>query len=397
MEPIDIPKIIEEIDQMGMRKWLILEFTRSFREARKNKLRTFNEHSYDVFWDANIIKLVDAVMERYYQPSSSISFVVFDPMIREIFAAPFVDRVVHHFLYHMNGGWWDKRFIDDSYSCRVGKGTQYGVKRVHNMMMRASRNFTQPATIIKLDIKGYFMSMPREKLYARVKWGLEQQFRPFFGSSAAYELYKLCCYLWRQVLMDNPIVKSRRRGPMYHWDVLPVEKSLYTRPYGQGIVIGNLTSQLVSNIYLDQLDRFVKYTLGYKYYGRYVDDFIMIVPENECERAKKDIERIRAFLSDELCLTLHPKKCYIQPVSRGVQFLGTRIYPHCLYPSNRLQRKFKTMLYNTVTGKTATDTTVSYFGFLVHMDADRFVEKMFAKYGVDFDLYLESKSAFRRP
>lgn len=396
MEPINIEKIADEIEQRGMRKWLIEEFAHSFREARKNKLGTFNEHSYDVCWDENILKLVNAVLERYYEPSPSISFVVFDPMVREIFAAPFVDRIVHHFLYNMNGGWWDRRFIDDSYSCRVGRGTHYGVRRVHEMMKRASRNFTQPAMIIKLDIKGYFMSMPREKLYERVVWGLEQQFRPYFDRSVVYDLYQICKYLWRQILLDNPIVKSRRRGPVQHWEVLPVEKSLYMQRYGLGIVIGNLTSQLVSNIYLDQLDRYIKIILGYKYYGRYVDDFIIVVPKEQFEQAKEDIEKIRVFLKDKLELTLHPKKCYIQSVYNGVQFLGTRIYPHCLYPSNRLQQKFKTTLYNTVAGKAAMETTISYFGFLKHMDADGFVKQMFDKYGIDYALYLESKSCFRR-
>lgn len=396
MEPLDIPKTARAIEQLGMRQWMIQEFTRAFREARKHKLKTHNEHHYEMNWQANILRLVDAVLEQYYRPSGSISFVIFDPMIREIFAAPFVDRIVHHFLNNMNGGWWDRRFIADSYSCRVGKGTLYGVKRIRKMMSQATKGFTKPAYIVKMDIRGYFMSLPREQLYARVKWGLERQFCPYFYSSAIYQLYHICCFLWRQILFDDPISKSRRRGPFFHWDVLPPEKSLYTRPQGRGIVIGNLTSQLVSNIYLDQLDHYIKYELGYKYYGRYVDDFIIIVPSEDYAKVKHDIKKIETFLRDELLLTLHPKKRYIQPVNKGVSFLGTRIYPNCYYPSNRLQKKFKAALYNTKTGKAQPETIISYFGFYQHYTADKYVEKLFKKYDLDYNLYLEAKSEKRR-
>lgn len=397
MEQADIPAIATEIDLHGMRSWLIGALTRSFQEARKNKLKTFNEHSYDIHWMENIIRLTDAILEHYYEPSASVSFVIYDPMIREIFAAPFVDRVVHHFLYSIQYGWWDRRFIADSYSCREGKGTLYGIKRTQGMMRRASDNFTKEAMIIKLDIQGYFMSLPREKLYERVKWGLVQQFQPHFKLSSAYELYQICLFLWRQILFDDPVKKSWRRGTLKDWLVLPKEKSLYEQPPGRGIVIGNLTSQLVSNIYLDQLDRYVRYELGYKNYGRYVDDFLIIVPIEEYQKAKQDVKKIERFLKDELQLTLHPKKRYYQSVYKGVSFLGARIYPRCLYPSDRIQKKFEQALYNLRSGRVKNETVISYFGYLKHLDADKYVKKVFDKYGYDYDLYLESKTPTRRP
>lgn len=393
-EPLNIKKAAAEIDEIGMRNWLLKEMTRAFKEARKNKLNTFNEHGYDVNWSENIVKLVDAILENYYEPSSSISFVIFDPMIREIFAAPFVDRVTHHFLYNMQCGWWDRRFIPDSYSCREKKGTFYAIERAQKMMQKVTENYTKDAYIIKLDIKGYFMSLPRNKLFQRVKWGLKRQFAPYRDLPAAHELYKVCLFLWHQILFDDPVKKSRRRGPLSNWKYLPPEKSLYTRDYLLGIVIGNLTSQLVSNIFLDQLDRFVKFELGYKYYGRYVDDFFIMVPKEEYTRTKKDVKRIEAFLRDELRLTLHPKKRYYGRVSQGMPFLGARVYSHCLYPSNRLQQKFNyvlaTMKYNE-RSVIENETIISYFGYFKHLDADRFVEKIFKKYGVGYDLYLESK------
>lgn len=388
---------LQAIEAHGLRTWFIHELTASFYEARKNKLKTFNEHKYDERAEENIIHLADAILERYYEPSASVSFVIHDPMIREIFAAPFVDRVVHHFLYKMQSDWWDKRFINDSYSCRDDKGTLFGILRAQTMMRRASKNFTEKAYIIKLDIRGYFMSLPRIELLKRVQWGLRRQFAPYRNRSVGNELYKLCYFLWRQILLDNPVKKSWRRGSLHDWDILPPEKSLYTQAPGKGIVIGNLTSQLISNIYLDQLDRFIVYTLGYKYYGRYVDDFFIIVPESEYAQAKRDVKKIEHFL-DGLGLTLHPKKRYFQSVYKGMSFLGAHIYPHCVYPSHRFQKKFERILREFRKNRIRDESMISYFGYLMHMNADKYVQKIFTKYHYDYRIYLEFKDQkHRRP
>ena len=392
----DIKELSDEIESMGMRNWLIKEMTIAFKEARKNKVKTFNEHQYEVNWAENLVNLADAIMERIYKPSGSVSFIIYDPMVREIFAAPFIDRIVHHFLYNICGGWWDRQFIHDSYSCRDNKGTLMGIRRAQKMMRQASKNLTVDAYIVKLDIKGYFMSLPRKKLFDKVKWGLDKQFGAYMDLRGAYDLYKVCLYLWRMVLLDDPVQKSHRRGPLSNWDDLPPEKSLYTRDPGLGIVIGNLTSQLVSNIFLNCFDRFVKYDLGYEYYGRYVDDFIIIVPASQYEQLLKDVKRMETFLRVEADMTLHRKKRYVQHVKKGVNFLGARIYPYCIYPSNRLQSKFKKELHRYLKHEDNKEKLISYMGLMRHMNADKFVKREFDKYGLDFNLYLESKSDVRR-
>lgn len=394
-ETANLPKIIKQIEEQSLRTWLISSLTQAFKEARKHKLKTFNEHAFEVNWNDNIIKLADAIIEQIYKPSSSITFIVFDPMIREIFAAPFIDRVVHHLLYELQGGWWDHRFIEDSYSCREGKGTLYGVLRTWQMMRAATKGFTEEAFIIKLDIKGFFMSMPRKELFRIVKKGLKKQFAPYFGkSSAAFQLYRMCCFLWYQILMDNPIIHAHRRGKLSNWQYLPPEKSLYCQPPDVGIVIGNLTSQLVSNIYLNRLDRYIKYDLKYRYYGRYVDDFFIIVPKSQYAQAKRDVKKIEKFLKEKLYLTLHPKKRYYQSVYKGVQFLGVRIYPHCLYPSNRLQKKFNHTMHRLYIGDESLklETIISYFGQLKHLHGDKYVHRVFAKYELDYALYLKTQN-----
>lgn len=386
MEPVDLKSATDEMRKEGLRKWLLIKLTEAYEAARRGKLKTYDEHLFELNWQKNLVGLRDAILERRYEPGSSVSFVIFDPMVREIFAAPFRDRVVHHFLYNMQAGWWDRRFIYDSYSCRVGKGTLFGIRRAQKFMREATQNYQQKAYVVKLDIQGYFMSLKREKLYERVKWGLDRQFNDAMSDPMGYQLYDICKFLWRQVLLDDPVSKSWKRGPLSNWnsDVLPPRKSLYVQPYGQGIVIGNLTSQLVSNIFLDMLDRFIRFDLGYKWYGRYVDDFFIIVTEDDYEGLKKDVVLIENFLRDELGLKLHPDKRYYQEVSKGMSFLGARIYPFCLYPSNRLQVNFYKAIYEVQSGIKSADSIVSYLGIMFHMDADKLLERSFGVAGWDY-------------
>ena len=387
MEPIDPENKVDKIYRDGLRQWLLEELTAAFTEARKGKIKTCDEHSFELHWLRNLVNLRDSILEYRYEPSASVSFVIFDPMVREIFAAPFRDRVVHHFLYNMQAGWWDRRFLYDSYSCRVGKGTLFGMRRAQKFMQKVTNNYAKKAYIVKLDIRGYFMSLPREKLYERVSWGLKQQFKDVMNDRMGYQMYKICDFLWRRVLFDDPVSKAWKRGPVVNWSpgVLPPKKSLFGQPPGQGIVIGNLTSQLVSNIYLDQLDRFVFYNLGYKNYGRYVDDFFIMVPEEEYEKLKSDIPRIEYFLNVKLGLTLHKQKRYYQEVKRGMSFLGARVYPHCLYPSDRLQKKFRLASVGLMYGYKDTDSIVSYLGIMMHLDANKLKKEVFDANGWVFE------------
>lgn len=386
--PADLKPIATSINRHGLRGWLLRELAKSFEDARKNKRKTHNEHDFEIRWGEFLRNLTSAVLEQHYRPSASIAFIVFDPKIREIFAAPFIDRVIHHFLYRMQSPWWERRLIYDSYSCRKHKGTLFGVLRIQKMMQRATKGGTEEAMYIKLDLQGYFMSLNRQKLFEHIDHGLMSQYAPYFKCKPIYLLYNLCRFLWRVTLMDDPSEKARRRGPLKNWKLLPFYKSLFTQTKGLGIVIGNLTSQLVSNIYLDQLDRFIKFELGYQYYGRYVDDFIIIVPKNQYNQAKRDVKKIEDFLSS-LGLTLHPKKRQYQSVYKGLTFLGIRITPFCLYPAERLQRHFEQAAKGLGPRKTNNTTLISYLGILVHLDADKYVSRVFRQYGIDYALWQE--------
>ncbi|MBQ2660362.1 RNA-directed DNA polymerase [Candidatus Saccharibacteria bacterium] len=359
-------------------EWLLEELSLAYLEARKGKRSTNDEQFFEMHSMENLINLRDSILNRTYKPSRGIAFVTRKPVIREIFAAPFRDRVVHHFLYNGVADWWDRRFIYDSYSCRLQKGTWFGIYRCAKQMQAASDNFTKKTMVIKLDIQGYFMSLPRKKLFERIMWGLDQQF-PEKG-----KVYQTLKYLWHEVIFDDPTVDVRRRGPRRDWEDLPRNKSLFCQPPGKGIVIGNLSSQLLSNIYLDQLDRFIKFDLKYKYYGRYVDDFFFYVQEKDFERAKDDIRRIEIYLRDELGLTLHPKKRYVQDINRGVAFLGAVVFPHRIVTGKRIARNFRKAVREFSAGKKEVATVVSYMGLLKNLKGKKLTKEIFEEVGWDF-------------
>lgn len=354
--------------------WLREQLWKAYYDARKHKHKTRDEMAFSTFSEQNIGLLKQEIEDGTYAPSRSIAFVTHSPVDREIFAAPFRDRVVQHLLYNMDAEWWDEHFIDHSFSCRKGKGTRYGIMACQDDMRKASRGGREEAFIFKFDIQGYFMSLSRKELLKRVCWGLKQIY-PGGGYKA-----KIMRFLWTQVIMDNPVIGAKKRPPYSDWNVLPDAKSLFRQPEGKGIVIGNLTSQLLSNIYLSLLDDFVTKTLGYKYYGRYVDDFYFIVPKTQYKQALKDVEIIESFLKS-IGLVLHPKKRYIQPVKCGMEFLGMRIYLHGYTPGKRFIKSFYRGVEEIANGRRDADELASYLGYLLGAQADKLCKKVFESVG----------------
>lgn len=375
--PVERTEALSESFKNAYEVMLFEELHTAFMHARKGKRRSADEHNFEMRLFENLIRLHKAIISRQYQPTSGIAFIVFDPKIREIFAAPFRDRVVHHYIYDNVMEWWDKRLIYDSYSCRKGKGALLGVRRLYHFMQRESDNFTKKAHIIKLDLKSYFMSMSRKKLYARAMWGLDRQF-----ADGGYK-YDVLKFLWRQVIFDDPTLTVRRRGTKADWAKLPYDKSLFNQPPGQGIVIGNLSSQLLSNILLDELDRYVIYDLKYRAYGRYVDDFYIVVPEDRFSQAKKDVLAIEHKLF-HMGLKLHPKKRHIQPVSHGIEFVGYVVRPHRILPSRRILKNFRRAVYDMASGEGSLESLQSYLGHLRYMKSDRLVRETFSDVGWEY-------------
>lgn len=374
-----LPERFARRDGEKYEDWVMRMLWIAYLDARKCKRATADQYRFEVNAIENLVRLRDDIMDRRYEPGRGIAFIVNDPVMREIFAAPFRDRVIHHVLYNLAYDWWDKRLIYDSYSCRLNKGVLLGAKRLRRMENMAINEYHEPIYIIKMDVQGYFMSLPREGLYNRVKWGLDQQYH---GNKPRE--YYLTKYLWRKVIFDDPTRGVRRKGNKNEWERLPDSKSLFCQRPGTGIVIGNLSSQLLSNIYLDQLDRFVKYTLKYKYYGRYVDDFYILAPESKLKQAVRDCEVIKTFLQG-MKLHLHPNKFYIQNINRGVVYLGVRVYPNRLMPGPRVVKRYKRATKLVTAGIKDEATMLSYLGQFVHLKSNRIQQKIFDDAGWDWN------------
>ena len=286
----------------------------------------------------NLFELYREIKERKYEIRPSICFVIQEPMLREVFAADFRDRIVHHLIYNYIGPFFERLFINDSYSCRIGKGTSYGIKRLDHFIRSCSHNYSRDCYILKLDIKGYFMSMDRSILYQKVEKTLNR-----FQETADFDV-DLISYLIRKVIFHDPTKDCFIKGVKDDWKDLPKSKSLFCAGENKGLPIGNLTSQLFGNVYLNEFDCFIKYRLGCRHYGRYVDDLVIV--HKDKEYLKSVIPLLRKYLQDELFLELHSKKIYLQHFSKGVNFLGTVIKPHRIYIQNHIKgnfyRKFNT-------------------------------------------------------
>ena len=273
----------------------------------------------------NLMQLYDDIVSRRYRVGRSMCFIIRDPVVREVFAASFRDRIVHHLLYNWLMPIFEPTFIYDSYSCREGKGTLFGIKRLEHHIRSCSDNYHKECYVLKLDIEGYFMNISRQKLYELVESHLLKYSR---SHSLSFDLL-LALRLLSLVIFNEPTRGCYRKGKISDWNELPKSKSLFNAPEGCGLPIGNLTSQLFSNIYLSCLDDFVKRTLKCRHYGRYVDDFYIV--GNSREELLASIPSIRKFLSDVLALRLHPRKVQIVKVNRGVCFLGSVLKPYCRF------------------------------------------------------------------
>ncbi len=354
----------------------------AYIEARTGgKRKTKDEHKFEINADQNLKILRKMILEKTYEPSRSTAHIIHNPVVREIFAASFVDRVAHHLVFDLVYEWWDRHFIEDSYSCRTGKGTLYGIQRLDHHIRSASHNYARKVYVLQMDIKGYFMSLPREKLYQRAIWGLDRQFK---GRTNCLE-YEMLKSLWYKIIFDNPTHGAKKVGDLKGWDLLPDSKSLFKQRAGVGIVIGNLTSQLLSNIYLDQLDRFVVHKLGYRHYGRYVDDFFIVATEEELPQLKRDIGAIKEYLKT-IDLTLHPRKIKLQESSHGVAFLGAVVYHNHIVPGKRLKRNLNAACREVAAGRKDTETIVSYMGHLKYLSSKTVLKETFLKVGWDYKL-----------
>lgn len=317
---------------------LLYQLHLSYLQARKNKRNTHNQLRFEMYQEQGLMQLAKTIYERKYAPRPCITFIIHKPVMREIFAADFTDRIVHHLLYRCLYPIIDRKLINDTYSCRLGKGTLYGIKRVEHFIRSCSENYTKQSFILKLDVQAYFMNMQHAIIYDRVVALLPEQKLNFLGISKETVLYLLSATIFNEVT-ENCRIKGSRND----WDGLPPSKSLFHYPAGTGLPIGNLTSQVFGNVYLNDFDHYVKHNLKNKHYGRYVDDMIFV--HKDKNQLMETIPHIQTEM-DQVGLKIHPNKILLINSEVGVQFLGQIIKPYRKYISNRTKNNFFKAIQN---------------------------------------------------
>lgn len=300
----------------------------AYYDCRKRKRRTASAVVYEMEYESNLIALRDRINARTYTPGKSICFVVTRPRYREVFAASFEDRIVHHYAALRLEPLFEQVFSPRTFNCRKGKGQLYGVKMLKADIKECSANYKTDCYIMKLDLKGFFMSIDKAMLADMIDSFIVERYK----GDDIEDLRFVC----RTVILHEPEKNCERHSPVEQWKHLPPNKSLFTNGEGKGVAIGNLFAQLFANFLLNVLDWYLE-DIGITYHGRYVDDFYCIHRNRAVLTSA--VPKIRAKLA-ELGLCLNEKKFYLQHYTKGVEFTGAVVKPYRTYNCNRSLTNF---------------------------------------------------------
>lgn len=318
------------------REQLLEDLYKAYYDARRHKRNKPYQLRFEENLDKNLNELCDELYNRTYKAMPSSCFIITDPKKREVFAAEFRDRIVHHLYYNYTYKMFERTFIHDTYSCLKDRGTHFGIERLQQHIRQESQNYKVPCYVMKMDIRGYFMHINREKLLQFCLKSLDRMAMHKVSKHRA-ERWKdmvdmaFVSYLTCEIVLLNPINDCLVIGKPSEWDDLPHDKSLYYTPEGCGLPIGNLTSQLFSNVYLNVMDQFMKRELKCRHYGRYVDDFYVVSADKGW--LYSIVPKVREFLASALGLAFHDGKMQVTSVWHGAEFLGAWLKPHRIYTS----------------------------------------------------------------
>lgn len=300
---------------------------RAYLACRRTKRNKASALAFELHQEDYLVQLVAELREQRYQPSTSICFYTRKPKAREIFAAAFRDRVVHHLIYEMIAPRWERVFIDHSYACRRGKGLHAAARHLQHLLRQVSANGRRPAHFLKLDVRNFFMTMDRRVLFAiLVRHCRNPEVRE----------------LLRAVVFHDPTTDYELQDRDRLQAQLPRHKSLFAAAPFCGLPIGNLTSQFFANVYLNELDQFVKHHLKCPYYVRYVDDCLLLAREPGVLRHWH--AAIAAFLQQRLALTLNEGATRLGPVAGGIDFAGFLVHHGHMLVRRRVVGNFRDTL-----------------------------------------------------
>ena len=309
----------------------------AWREFKRGKTQKKDVQEFEMGLMDNIFDIHRDLKEKTYTHGGYVAFKINDPKPRDIHKATVRDRLVHHLLYRELYGYFDRKFIYDSYSCRIGKGTHKAINRFRDFGKVVSKNNTRPCFVLKGDIRKFFANIDHILLKTILAKHIEDK-----------ELLRL---------LDCIINSFNTEGK-----------------YGVGLPLGNLTSQLLVNIYMNEFDQFVKHGLKVKYCIRYADDFVFLSEDNEYLESL--VPQIAEFLETYLKLTLHPNKLFLKTLASGVDFLGwVHFQKHRVLRTatkRRMLSKIKSNLENEA-------LVASYKGMLSHGNGYKLIKEIETK------------------
>ncbi len=301
----------------------------AWEEFLKGKRKRKDVIEFSLNLSENIYNLHSELKNKSYVHSTYESFNIRDPKPRNIHKASVRDRLLHHVIYRVLYPYFDNKFISDSYSCRLRKGTHKAMDRFRKFSYEVSKNNTKQCWVLKCDIRKFFASIDHDTLMNILKKHIKDE-----------------NILW----LLNEIISS------FH--VNPIGLS-----YGvTGLPLGNLTSQLLVNVYMNEFDQYMKQGLRVKYYIRYADDFVILSQE------KQELINLLQYIVvklEELKLVLHPSKVSIKTLNSGIDFLGWIHFPnHRVLRTSTKRRMFKKLAEDNY----QKETLQSYLGLLKHGD-----------------------------
>ena len=309
----------------------------AWREFLRNKRDRKDVERFSLHLMDNVLALHRELINKTYHHGHYKAFKINDPKPRDIHKASVRDRLLHHAIYRILYPYFDPKFIFDSYSCRNVKGTHRAVNRFRKYARKVSKNHTRTVWILKCDIRKFFANIDHK------------------------------------ILLD--ILKRRMSNKDTVWLLNEVIKSFNTKNKSDvGLPLGNLTSQLLVNIYMNEFDHFIKRNLKIAYYARYADDFI-VLHENK-EYLKGILPTISEFLETHLKLSLHPNKVSIKTISSGVDFLGWVSFPH----HRVLRNSTKKRMFRNLNRDPKKESLASYQGLLSRGDTHKLKQMISEKY-----------------
>ncbi|KVO95581.1 reverse transcriptase [Burkholderia ubonensis] len=296
--------------------------------------------------ERNLRRLYDELADGSYTPGRSTCFVITRPKPREVWAAAFRDRIVHHLLYNRIGPRFERSFIADSCACIKGRGTLYAAQRLEAKVRSITQNWSRRAFYLKCDLANFFVSVDKrillDLLFAKIS-------EPFWRA------------LTERVLMHDPRGDFEYRGDPLMMQLVPPHKRLMEQDEHLGLPIGNLSSQFFANVYLDVLDQRAKHVLGARHYIRYVDDFVFL--DESPARLNEMLADVTTFLPARLGVRINPRKTILQPIDRGVDFVGQVIKPWHRTTRKRTRNEALRRVAATP-GADLVQVANSYFGML---------------------------------